>query len=107
MSFFSDLINKLPKLPFGQETAQFRAYFSLNVTTSTLTASVWGVEDNRILVLGTASNTYQDINELPAKSRLVLDQALAELEFEPNHILFGVPPEWSTQDNLKPEYLKL
>ncbi len=107
MSFLSDFLDKLPEWPFGQKQTEFQAYFALNITTAYVSASVWGLDDNRIVSLGTGTVNYQGEGELLEKSKLALDRALAELEFEPRQILLGVPPEWSSQDNLKPEYLKL
>jgi hypothetical protein len=103
-----NLLDKLPKisLPFGKNQESAEYFFGLNISLHTVTACVWGIENNRLKIINTAESPYEGEGDLVEASNFVLDQALGEFQPEPTKILFGVPDDWLQDDDLKAEHLK-
>lgn len=101
------LLDKLPKSPFHKRQDQGEYYFSLNIDSNTLTASVWGIVNKKLEIINVAQLSYENRSDIPELANKALDEALQDFSPEPNKILFGVPDGWLDQENLKEEDLKL
>lgn len=104
MSFLSDLT---AQLPFGNKDENPEYFFVLNIGLSQVLAAIWSVYKHDIDILDQVALPYDGSEDLFNKAHQALDQALGVLEIEPEKILFGVPDNWSVDDNLKEPYLKL
>lgn len=108
MDLLNKLVDSLPDIPFLNKTpAPAERFFSLNINLSQITATVWWLEDHKIKTLEPVTLSYKSESEIVSRSHLALDQALADLPFEPKKIIFGVPSSWSQDDSLKPDKLKI
>lgn len=111
---FNDLLSKLKSLvPRKKITENF---FSLNIDLDTVTAAVWTINQNRLVILNTARATYQNGDDFKSDKSILsfidaanysLDAALANITPEPTKLLFGVPDVWLEDDDIKAEYLKI
>lgn len=103
---FSDLLSKLPFI--NKDTERSEVYFALLVGFEKVSAALWLVEKKRLRILNTAQSSLEgdDQKELLQAANKVLDECLADLPFDPEKVLFGVPETWLADDNLKPDYLK-
>lgn len=104
MSFFDKLT---ATLPFSKKEEKVEYYFGLNIGSNILTAALWAVKDKKLEVLKTASKNYLSLEAITTITDELLDIVLGTLQVEPQKILFGVPDNWLSDDNLKDEYLKL
>lgn len=101
---FKDL---LPNgLPFFKKSTPSEAIFALEINPDKVAAALWLVQGTQLQVLNTAYTKYESQADLVEAATRVLDQALADLPYDPAKILFGVPDFWLQDDNLKPEYLE-
>lgn len=105
--FMNFLGNITAQLPFGKKNTLPEYFFALTVGLSRVSAAVWELDGNKLDVLGQATLSYHDLDDLVEKIQHVLDKSLGSLEVEPQKILFGVPENWSREDELKEPYLKL
>lgn len=111
MSLLDRLSSLIPK---GGSKKQIEYFFALNVGSQKVGAAVWGVDGKHLEILNSAEVEYGEkslhhleFEHLAQVCNRALDEALADLEIEPNKILFGVPDNWLQDDNLKEDYLKL
>lgn len=102
MSLF-DKFSKL--LPINKKSSNIEYFFALNIDSSSVEGAVWGIEHGKLIVVNTSRQSYKD-EDLAQAANLCLDLALADFEYEPEKILFGVPDNWLQDDNLKEEHLK-
>jgi len=102
-----NLKSLLPNLPFFKKTPDSEVFFALDINSHVVTAALWVIHGRQLQVLNTASAKYSGHSELLEASNKALDEALADLPFNPSKVLFGVPDFWLQDDNLKAEYLKL
>jgi len=94
-------------LPFGKPQVQAEYFFGLNIGPENLKVCLWALEGDKLKILNTVSGKYSSSDEIVEVSDKLLDQALGDLPFEPEKILFGVPDSWLIDDNLKDQYLQL
>lgn len=99
--------NLLDKLPFNKPKTVSEAFFALDIETHSVTAALWLLEGHNLRILNTASTQYTHQGELLDAANQVLDEALADFNFDPSKVLLGVPDFWLIDDNLKDEYLKI
>jgi hypothetical protein len=104
MNFIDQITAKLFSNKSSKKTEY---YFAVSIGLSEVTASVWGLEGEKIDILGQSSKGYLGTEDLVEKTHEVLDSSLGALDIEPDKVLFGVPDLWSQDDNLKEPYLKL
>lgn len=103
-----DLKKYLPNIPFLKKDSPNKEYFfALNIGSSEVAASVWGVEGKSLEIINLAKILYHSQEQLVDASNRALDQALLDFELEPEKILFGVPDSWLLDDNLKDDKLDL
>ncbi|MDO8429300.1 MAG: hypothetical protein Q7S88_01605 [Candidatus Daviesbacteria bacterium] len=94
-------------MPFGKKTEAPEYFLALNIGLSEVTGVLWEVIGDKLDIAGKSSSSYSGTPELVRKSHQVLDEALGESLADPHKILFGVPDLWTSEDNLKDEYLKI
>lgn len=104
MSFLNNLTTQLP---FLNKPSITEHYFALNISPTQIKVCIWTVDGTRLLVNNPSSATYKSFDDILGVADGLLDQALGELPYEPEKILFGVPDDWLIDDDLKPGYLKL
>lgn len=109
---FLDSLSKFLPTRKNEETPQF--YFGLNITNGFLTASVWGVVNNKVRIVSlkdrkfhAANDISESASELIEAANIALDEALADFQPEPEKILFGIPDSWLQDDELKAKYGQL
>lgn len=95
------------QLPFNKKAEKTEYFFALNIDPSQVTSTVWAAFGNEVNILGQATVSFGDQEDLLDKSLQAIDKSLGALEIEPEKVLFGVPDSWSSEDNLKEPYLKL
>ncbi len=101
------LFDKLSALvPFGKKEEILEYFFALNIGSGKLTAALWTVERKQLKILETAEEVYSSLENLPHLTDKLLDAVLGIREIEPQKILFGVPSNWLSDENLKEDYLK-
>lgn len=101
-------LDKLPEIfSFVKPKQNNEYFFALNIDAADVIGAVWGVENGRLKIIGTAKRGYSAQDNLIESANRVLDEALADFPIEPSKILFGVPHSWLQDDNLKPDSLKL
>ncbi len=96
----------LPNLPFFNNSVSSEVFFAIDISADKITAGVWMLRGRALQILNTASAPYRHHSELTEAANQALDEALADFEFNPSKVLFGVPDYWLQDDNLKEEYLK-
>jgi hypothetical protein len=102
---FLDKLSSL--IPFGKKEETVEYFFALNITSEKLTAALWTIEGKFLKVIDSASENYSSPDDLVSTSDKLLDKVLGIRELEVSKILFGVPSNWLTDENLKEENLKL
>lgn len=102
---FLDKIFKL--LPFGNKEEVLEYFFALNITSEKLTAALWTIEGKHLKVIDIASENYSSPDDLVSTTDKLLDKVLGIRELQVEKILFGVPSNWLTDENLKEENLKV
>ncbi len=103
MSVLGDLAAKLPGMKAATPAEHF---FALNIGSEDLTAGLWKIEDNKVIVLSEASEKYSTQGEIVDITDRLLDAVLLNSAVEPSKILFGVPDSWLQDEDLKEPYLK-
>lgn len=104
MSFFGNLA---ARLPFLDKPPSNEYFFALNIGVEKLTVALWTIEGKHLKIVNASSSSYQGSDDLVPVTDKLLDQALGELNIEPQKILFGVPDSWLVEDDLKEPQLKL
>lgn len=94
-------------LPFNKESEKTEYFFAVTIGLTEVTSTVWGLYGRQIDILGQKTFGYKDLEDLIRKTHQALDESLGVLDLEPEKVLFGVPDNWSMDDNLKEPYLKL
>lgn len=95
------------RLPFNKKSDTTEYFFAVSIGLSEVTSTVWGLYGKQIDILGQKTLPYTGTEDLIDKTHQVLDDSLGALDVEPEKVLFGVPDNWSMDDNLKEPYLKL
>ena len=84
---FKDL---LPNgLPFFKKSTPSEAIFALEINPDKVAAALWLVQGTQLQVLNTAYTKYESQADLVEAATRVLDQALADLPYDPAKI-FGL-----------------
>lgn len=104
MSFLS---NFTANLPFFKKKEAPQAYFALCIGMEKLTAALWSVEDDKLIIVDTADDFYSNEDDIIKTTDRLLDAVVGEREIDPHKILFGVPDAWLLDENLKEDYIKL
>src|SRR5438552_2187128 len=104
MSFLDKLS---ARLPFGKKAEVLEYFFALNITAESLTAALWTIEGKELKILETSAENYSSLDEIPSVTDKLLDEVLGIREIDVQKILFGVPSNWLSDENLKEEYLKI
>lgn len=94
-------------LPFGKKAEILEYFFALNISSEKLTVALWTIDGRELKILGTSSDKYSSLNDIPSVTDKLLDAVLGIREINVQKILFGVPSTWLADENLKEEYLKL
>lgn len=94
--------NILPSFGKSQPTESF---FALNIESDRVSGALWVLSGRKLQIINTAQSVYASPEELVETSIRVLDSALADYDFDPKEVLFGVPDSWLHDDNLKEEHL--
>lgn len=109
---FLDSLSKL--LPQKKDAIQSEYYFGLNIRQGHVTGSVWGIEGGKVRIISISERKFasgEDVSENPHSlieaANIVLDEALADFQPEPEKVLFGVPDSWLADEELKPKYGKV
>src|SRR5947209_12383685 len=104
---FKDYLSKLP-IP-GNKTEHQENYFSLYITQTNVTATIWTIHQNNLTILNSASSHFDNTegfhsekthHSLIEAANFCLDEALADIMPEPSQLLFGIPEEWLHQENI-------
>lgn len=95
------------KLPFNKQSEKAEYFFAVTIGLTEVTSTVWGLYGRQIDILGQKTFAYEGTEDLVRKTHQALDESLGSLDLEPEKVLFGVPDNWSMDDNLKEPYLKL
>ena len=103
-----NLLDKFSTLiPFGKKKEVLEYFFALNISSEKLTAALWTIEGKQLKILETVSENYSSVDDLVTTTDKLLDKVLGIRELEVEKILFGVPSNWLTDENLKEENLKV
>lgn len=102
-----NLINKVTSFLPGKSQEQVEYFFALDIGSERLKICLWIVSGDKLKILNIASEKYSSNDEIVEVTDKLLDQALGDLQFEPEKLLFGVPESWLVDDNLKEPYLAL
>ncbi len=101
-------LDKLSALtPFGKKVEVLEYFFALNITSEKLTAALWTLDGKQLKILDEASEDYSSLDDLTPTTDKLLDAVVGAREVDVAKILFGVPPSWLLEENLKEEYLKV
>ncbi len=102
MSFLSNLTSRLP---ISKKEQIIEYFFALNIGSEKLTAALWEIEGKNLKILETASDAYSSQDDLIPVTDKLLDGVMGIRQLDVSQILFGVPSNWLSDDNLKEEYL--
>lgn len=94
-------------IPFLKKAPQDEYFFALNIGLQTLTAALWGIVGNKLEIIKSSSEKYQDEQEIVSVTDKLLDAVLGDFPHEPEKILFGIPDSWLVDENLKDQYSKI
>ncbi len=94
-------------IPFGKKEEVLEYFFALNIASERLTAALWTIQGKNLNILDTVSQTYSSIDDLVQVTDKLLDKALGIREIDVDKILFGVPSNWLSDENLKEENLNI
>lgn len=111
MSFISNLT---ARLPFSKKEESPEHFFSLNIGSGKLTVALWAIENHKLQVINTTSanielgsDSHSLGQELTGIADRLLGEVLGDAPSEPEKILFGVPDNWLSEEDLKEPYLRL
>lgn len=102
-----NLFDKLPKFGIAHKRKETEYFFTLDIASRFVTAAVWGIEQSKLQIINKATVRYDGQDHLAESGNLALDTALADFNYEPTKLLFGVPHSWLQDDELKEDYVSL
>jgi len=101
-----DLISEIK----GEQEKEAEYYLSVVINRTSVSSGIWKISKNRawMVALGTLASWTEDTSELVKAVDDSISSAIAQIEeiIEPDKVVFGLPPTWVSEGEIKKEALE-